>query len=249
MLAGSLSTLTWAHKPSFGNDFSAPEKAYTIEDPDISIVLYAEISCTEPVLWMEMDTEDRNEVWVELGVPMLDRLEDYRPSIAVVGPGLPEADLPFEIPDGMGATVYNTQDVDEPQDFYEPYTQTESWILYQAWVEVPPDSTVYLVAWDPEGFTGKLWVAVGKIEDFSGVGVDQFTEWVELTQAYYEFDDEEEHVELDCSLVADRPEATTPAAKEEQGCGCSQTPSKGTPWLLFLSITGLLMRRYRPPPS
>jgi len=247
IVVGSLSTTGWAHKPSFGNDHASADSAFQIIDPDISIVLYAEISCTAPVVWMEMNTGDRDEIWVELGVPMLDRFVDYRPSLAVIGPGLPDADVPFDLPDGMGATIINTDDVEEPSEFYEPFTQTDSWILYQGWLEVPPESTVYLAAWDPEEFTGKLWVAVGKIEDFSDVGIDQFTEWVELTQAYYEFDDTEEHVELDCSLVAERPDDSTPSTQKTEGCGCTQGPTNHAPWVLLFGPLVVWLRRFHHP--
>jgi len=249
IILGVLSTNAWAHKPSFGNDHSSTNNAYQVIDPDISIVLYAEVSCTDSVVWMEMETKDRDEIWVELGVPMLDRFEDYRPSMAIVGPGLPEASLPFEVPDGMGATVFNTEDVDEPVEFYEPFTQTESWILYQGWIDVPTESTVYLVAWDPQDFTGKLWVAVGKTEDFSGVGADQFGEWVEQTHAYYEFDDEEDHFELDCSLVAEQPNATEPVTTEPKGCGCAHGSSPAGGFAMFAGLLGLMLRRYRTEPD
>ena len=231
------------HKPSFANNFSSFDSAFTVLDPDISIVLYAEMTCSEQELWMEMETGDREEVWIELGVPMLDRLEDYRPSIALIAPGLPEVDLPFSIPQGMGATVIDTDSVTDPEYFYEPFTQTESWILYQGWLQVPTNEEVFLVSWNPDAFTGKLWVAVGKTEDFSDVSMDQFAEWIEKTQDYYEFDETEEHTELDCSLIADQPDPVVSENKQEAS-GCSAVP--GTPqrlgWLLLLAA-GLVLAR------
>ena len=237
----------WAHKPSFANDYFAAESAYAVDDPDISIVLYAEMTCTESELWMQMETGPRNEVWVELGVPMLDRLEEYRPSIALVAPGLPETDLPFEIPDNMGATIIHTDDVDDPVYFYEPFTQTESWILYQGWLEVPADEEVYLVSWNPDEFTGKLWVAIGKEEDFSDVSMSQFGEWVEKTQDYYEFDETEEHVELDCSLIAEPNEASP--VSPEQSSGCATSPNNTDQIGLLGLLLGLLFRRRNKTPQ
>ena len=232
-----------AHKPSFANNYSGYGSAFTVLDPDISIVLYAEMTCSEQELWMEMETGDRDEVWIELGVPMLDRLEDYRPSIALIAPGLPEADLPFSIPSGMGATVIDTDDVTDPQYFYEPFTQTESWILYQGWLTVPSNEQVFLVSWNPDAYTGKLWVAVGKTEDFSDVTMDQFADWVEKTQDYYEFDETEEHTELDCSLIAEQPDPVVSETKEDAS-GCSAV--SGTPQrlgMLLMMVVGLLRAR------
>ena len=230
-----------AHKPSFANNYSSPDSAFTVLDPDISIVLYAEMTCSEQELWMEMETGDRDEVWIELCVPMLDRLEDYRPSVALVAPGLPDAELPFALPDGMGATVIDTDDVTDPLYFYEPFTQTESWILYQGWLEVPQNEQVFLVSWNPDSFTGKLWVAVGKTEDFSDVTMDQFGEWIEKTQDYYEFDETEEHTELDCSLIAEQP---TEMANEpnEEASGCSALPQSPKRLALLSLLIAFVIR-------
>ena len=234
-----------AHKPSFANNYFSFDSAFAVQDPDISIVLYAEMTCTESELWMEMQTGDRDEVWIELGVPMLDRLETYRPSVALIAPGLPEAELPFEVPDGMGAKVISTADVDEPVDFYEPFSQTESWILYQGWLEVPRNEQVFLVAWDPSSFTGKLWVAVGKTEDFSDVSFDQFGEWIEKTQDYYEFNETEEHVELDCSLVAD-PNDVQAGQQQQQAAGCaSVSEGRNVHFSIVALLCGLLVGRRR----
>ncbi len=237
-----------AHKPSFANNYVNADSAFTVDDPDISIVLYAEMTCTESELWMERETGDREEIWVELGVPMLDRLADYRPSIALVAPGLPTADLPFEIPEGFGATVISTSDVDEPVDFYEPFSQTESWILYQGWLDVPSGEQVYLVSWNPSKFTGKLWVAVGKTEDFSDVSFDQFGEWIEKTQDYYEFNETEEHVELDCSLIAD-PNGIQSTSPTQQSSGCtSVVQGNKVHFGMIAFLLGLLISRRKQNP-
>ena len=97
-----------AHKPSYANDHSTPDLAFEVEDPEISIVLYAEMTCTKQELWLRLDSTGFEEVWLELGVPELDRLADYRPSLAIVAEGLPEADLPFDIPERMGACLLYT---------------------------------------------------------------------------------------------------------------------------------------------
>lgn len=233
-----------AHKPSYANNHTAPELAFEVIDPEISIALYAEMTCTADTLWLHMDTAGISEVWLELGVPQLERLEDYRPSLAVLAAGLPETglnDLPFDVPDGMGAMIIDTADVDEPIDFFEPFTQTDSWILYREWVEVPENTDVYLVAFNPEEITGKLWVAVGLTEDFSDVDASDFAEWMEKTQAFHEVDDDEDHTELDCSLLADDDDVTVPAAPAspaKTGCSTSGGPTPSVPAIAL--IIGLL---------
>lgn len=232
-----------AHKPSYANDHSTMETAFEVDDPEISIALYAEMTCTAETLWMHLRTDDVSEVWVELGLPQIDRLEDYRPSLAILAAGLPQEDnedLPFDVPEGMGSMVIDTDDVDTPIDFYEPFTQTESWILFQDWLVLPEDTDVYIVAFNPEEYTGKLWVAVGLIEDFSDVEVSDFAEWFEKTQAFHEVDDLEEHVELDCSLLADDDSTELAASPKGETSGCSAAGHRESRLAFLIVLIGLV---------
>ena len=115
-----------AHKPTLGGPFEDADNAYLIADSNISIVVYQEITCEFPQLWMSFETAEEQELYIQLGVPVIDRLSAYRPSLAVIAHGLPEAtDLPFSLPDGMGALIFSSEA--ESDDFYEPFTQTSSW--------------------------------------------------------------------------------------------------------------------------
>jgi hypothetical protein len=240
-----------AHKPAYANNYISMDTAFEVEDPEISIALYAEMTCAAETLWLHMRTDDVSEVWVELGLPKLDRLEDYRPSLAVLAEGLPEDDnegLPFDVPEGMGSLVIDTSGVEAPTDFYEPFTQTESWILYQEWLSLPENTDVYLVAYNPDGYTGKLWVAVGLTEDFSDVEASDFAEWLDKTQAFHEVNDTEEYVEVDCSLAAE-DDATAPGASakaEEGGCSTAGLRTSKSPFLLVMlgMVVGVRSRNH-----
>jgi len=190
LVALSLSLAAHAHKPAFSGDYDTPEEAWEVVDPEISIVLYQEITCELPILWMTLEGEEGFPLYIQLGVPVIDRLADYRPSVALVGPGLPEpdAELPFELPDGSGIIVFDTEDLERPDDFYEPFTQTESWVWVEETVELPETGTAWLVAWHPGNQTGKLWVATGTVEDFSDVEATEFVEWSAAVKDFHEVD-------------------------------------------------------------
>lgn len=236
-----------AHKPSYANDHSSADLAFQVDDPEISIVLYAEMTCTKQELWLQLDSTGFEEVWLELGVPQLDRLSDYRPSLAIVAEGLPAADVPFAIPEGMGAQVIHTDDVVDPIPFNEPFTQTDSWILFRDWYAVPEGTDVYLVAYNPAEYTGKLWVAVGLVEDFSDVDMSEFGDWLQKTQAFHEIGDTEDHVELDCSQVYDddkNVDLPEPKSSLEGGCMVAAASPRSLSILsVFALIVGLTRRR------
>lgn len=175
-----------AHRPDFGaGEYAGPATAYVIEDPGVSIVLYREVTCERPELWMRLDGLAGMELYVQLLVPAIAGLEDYRPSLAVVGPGLPRSRPGIDLPPGTGAAVFATASV-EPVVFDEPFTGTRDWILVEETLLLPATGTYYVVAWDPGGATGKLAVAVGTREEFGLLDLFKFPGWRRDARAFHE---------------------------------------------------------------
>ena len=161
-------SIAWAHRPilSDGSARDASTALY-ISDVDLSQVVYDEVTAQSPQLWLAFDLEEGQSLYFQLGVPVIDRLKDYRPALALIGPGLPQTSLPFALPDGLGAQDFTSDQVVEPAEFYEPFSGTSSWILLTETVTVPATGRYYLVAYDPAGQPGKLWVTLGQREEFS----------------------------------------------------------------------------------
>jgi len=96
-----------AHRPTISDGRAVDlEHAIFVADPDLSQVVYHEVTADAAQLWLAFDATAGKSLHVQLGVPVLDRLKGYAPSVALVGPGLPEAELPFEIPEGWGGIVW-----------------------------------------------------------------------------------------------------------------------------------------------
>jgi hypothetical protein len=169
-LVAAASSVVWAHQPllSDGSARDASTALY-IADVDLSQVVYHEVTAESPLLWLAFDLNEGQSLYFQLGVPVIERLKDYRPALVLVGPGLPQVDLPFAIPDGLGAQPFTSEQVAEPQRFDEPFSGTSSWILLTETVPVPATGRYYLVAYDPAGQPGKLWVTLGQREEF-GLG-------------------------------------------------------------------------------
>jgi len=232
-----LSAAALAHKPSFDDGiYTSPDTAFRIDDIDISIVLYSEITCDDPELWMTFTGEAGQELYVQVGVPVIDRLEDYRPSVAVLGQGMPAIDLPFETPEGLGGYRFDSDDIEVPGEFYEAFTQTESWIVTEETLTLNNDGVGYLVGWNPEAYTGKMWIAVGTVENFDDVDFSVFGEWLTEVQTYHEVDDGDydDLMERDCAA-----EAAAEAADPVRGCATPVTPAG------WLALVGLFAVRRR----
>ena len=178
---------TLAHQPTMSDGTAiGADSAIELDDIQLSRVFYHEITDAAPRLWLTFEIDAPQSLYLSLGLPLLDRLADYRPAFAVLGPGLPPVDLPFEVPEGLGGLVFDTTAVTEPEVFYEPFSQTSSWILREEYVDLPEAGTYYMVAFVPSGETGKLWLAPGDREEFTLGDILALSGILKEVQAFHE---------------------------------------------------------------
>jgi hypothetical protein len=189
----SLLVLAWfpqelhAHRPVFAkNAATSPKTAIPLTEPQVSQVVYREITEKSSQIWLSFDVPEDFELYIQIGVPVIGRLEEFRPAMAVVGPGLPDRDMPFETPKATGAKVFTTNKVLEPRLFHEHFTGTKSWILRSETVSLPQAGRYYLVAYSPEKQTGKLWLSIGNKESFRAEHWQQFPTWRKLIRKFHE---------------------------------------------------------------
>jgi NADH dehydrogenase [ubiquinone] 1 alpha subcomplex assembly factor 1 len=160
-----LSSPAYAHRPTM-SDGSAVDADHAIEFQDVQIsrVVYHEVTKEASRVWITFEVDQPQELFLQIGVPVLDRLRKYRPTLALIGPGLPDLRLPFEFPSGLGGLALDTRGIEKPKKFCEPFTGTSSWILTERDVQLPEAGRYYVVAYDPGGKPGKLWAALGRKE-------------------------------------------------------------------------------------
>ena len=121
-----------------------------------------------------------------------------------------------------------------PEDFFEPFTQTESWIWVEETLVLPEDGEGWIVAWHPENQTGKLWLIVGTREDFSDVGFDEFGTWAAYLNDFHEKTSQPNvPVETMC---------TEPEEPADEGSGCVSMTSAPI-WLMWPALAIAARRR------
>jgi hypothetical protein len=176
-----------AHRPVFTKDAAkGPDTAILLTEPQVSQVVYREITDKSPQIWLGFSVPKDFELYIQIGVPVMDRLKKFRPSMVLVGPGLPKKDAPFEIPKGTGVKTFATAQVKKPRFFHEHFTGTDSWILRSETVSLSKPGRYYLVAFSPDRQKGKLWLSIGKKESFSAEHRKQFPTWRKLIRAFHE---------------------------------------------------------------
>ena len=173
-----------AHRPVFTEDAaSSAETAIPMADPNISQVVYREITRKHPQVWLTFTVPRDFDLFIQIGVPVIDRLKDFRPAMVMVGPGLTNNDAPFKLPKDMGAKVFVTKEVEKPRFFPEHFTKTDSWILRSETVRLTSPG---LVAFSSQDQIGKLWLSVGKKESFNAGDLMQFPTWTQRIQKFHE---------------------------------------------------------------
>ncbi len=152
-----------AHIPFISNDnHGNAQNSLAIYDIAISKVIYQKLTFDSPESWITFKANQGDQLYFNLGIPLLEELKDFRPSIGLITPSsqissvnaLKESD------------VFPTFGITEPKTFYEPFTKTNSWTFREHKFTIPVTGNYYLVTYSPKGQIGKVWVSIGKEERF-----------------------------------------------------------------------------------
>ncbi len=112
-----------------------------------------------------------------INIPAVKGLEDYSVSMALFGPGLPEANhdqLPLEHPEELGALIFPSE---ISANFFESFTQTLYWGRQTIEMTLPADGEYYLVIWQADGMAGKYVMDSGRAEVFGFSDLFLFPIW------------------------------------------------------------------------
>ena len=185
----SSSNAVYGHKPiqSDGTN-TVYENALLIPDHKISWAIYEQLEPKQTKFY-KFDAKEGDSFYSSIVIPKLDRLENYKPSLALIGEGIDINSIHKingDLPPG-GIVVYDYDGIIPSSEFYEPFTQTTYWERQEVRINIPADGTYYILVFDNQDMLGKYSLAVGVIEDFSLV--DFFTTlplaWIQ-TKIFFE---------------------------------------------------------------
>jgi hypothetical protein len=182
----------WGHRPIKAEEPpDRYQRALHIDRPDVSQVYYGVLEVERPQVWFRFKGGENQEIYFSVGIPFIERLTNYRPAIALIGPGLEHScidpeQLPFEIPNNNGVAIYTSDG--EPRFFHEHVTGTDSWILIEETQTLPRSGTYYLVAYtqkDPRS-GDKLWLTMGRKERFTLRDLFSLGRWKREIRTFHE---------------------------------------------------------------
>ena len=163
-------------------------RALNIARPDVSQVYYGALETERPQVWFRFEAKENQEIYFSVGVPAIERLRNYRPNLALIGPGLDGSGLEGSGFDtkNLDVEIYTSQGT--PRFFHEHFTGTESWIHIEVTRTIRRSGTYYLVAYTPnDPMPGdKLWLTMGRKERFNLRDLFTFRRWKRDIRKFHE---------------------------------------------------------------
>ena len=154
------------------------ETALEIPDPVVSWAMYEELG--DNMLFYKFDAKKDDRLYSSIVIPKLEELKAFSPSLVLIGPTVflelvdemrvvnTNKNFDYRIPEGYSAYVFDYTGKIPSKEFYEPFGQVTYWERQEIDVELEAAGTYYLAVFDKKGDTGKLALAIGYVEDFSG---------------------------------------------------------------------------------
>ena len=160
-----------AHQPVWGED-----GIITISNLVTSYAFYRDLPADKVDVYT-FEGKAGQSLHAGMQIPAIKGLENYTVTMALFGPGLPEADhdqLPAEHPEDLGALIFQTA---KGEDFFESFTQTTYWGRQSIETTLPEDGIYYLIVWQPENIAGKYVMDTGSTESFGPDALFLFPVW------------------------------------------------------------------------
>ena len=154
------------------------DSALEIPNPVISWAMYEELE--DKALFYKFEAKKDDRLYSSIVIPKLDHLGDFTPSLVLIGPATflelvdelkildTDKNFDYHIPEGYDAYVFDYTGSLPSKEFYEPFGQITYWERQEIDLEIEAPGTYYMAVFDKSGSNGKLALAIGYVEDFSG---------------------------------------------------------------------------------
>ena len=165
-----------AHQPFFEDKDFTVKAPGTVKDPTVSTALYATLDSSRDVDYVTFDGKRGDSVLIGLTIPAIDGQENFTPTVAVMGPGLPPvgvAQLPRRVTSPAksnppaGAVIWRA-DPGKPTSFFEPFSRTRYWERQENHIKLPTDGRYTIAIWSDTCAVGRYTLVVGDREVMGG---------------------------------------------------------------------------------
>ena len=146
------------------NSHTSIENALSIPDHKISWAIYDDLKANQAKFY-SFDAESGDSFYASIVIPKMSKLENYSPTMMLLTPGHDSAS-------NQHAQQKFLYEGNFPgSEFYEPFGQVTYWERQEVNLVLPVSGTYMIAVIDEKNQQGKYSLAVGTIEDFSGVDI------------------------------------------------------------------------------
>jgi len=158
-----------AHQPFFEEEDIKADSPWEIADPTISTAVYATLDSPTDVDYFGFEGQAGQSILLQITIPQIEGQEEFAPHMALLGPGLPSAELPerVEHPDNAGALPL-TPPPGPATTFFEPFSRTSYWDRQESHETLPVTGRYLVAVWHEAGQVGRYVFVVGDKEEFGG---------------------------------------------------------------------------------
>jgi hypothetical protein len=157
-----------AHNPIFGQGNHDFTSAVRIPDANISYAMYGYLDTSGEAQFYYVDISSPVRLMTQINVPKNDVYATFRPSYAIIGPGITTNDpLPFEVPAGNGSLLINASRQEPRSEFYEPFSGITYNMSAKTYTDITVPGRYYIAIFDETNKKGDYVLATGELESFS----------------------------------------------------------------------------------
>jgi hypothetical protein len=157
-----------AHQPFFEDKEFTADNSMLIKDSTISIAVYATLGTPKDVDYYKFNGSKNESVFLSITIPQLAGQENFTPTMALIGPELPNIDLPKQVIKPQNSGAFILQPPKNATTFLEPFSRTSYWTRQEQNVTLPANSSYEVAVWDEKGQTGRYVFVIGYKEVLGG---------------------------------------------------------------------------------
>ncbi|MFN8485427.1 MAG: hypothetical protein U0768_20495 [Anaerolineae bacterium] len=155
-----------AHQPFFEDTPFSADSPFVVRDPSVSTAVYATLDTPTDKDYFVFEGRAGDNILLEMTIPQIVGQDNFAPTIALMGPGLPAAELPagMATPDNASGAIILSPPSGEPRTFFEPFSRTSYWRRQSERVTLSADGRYTVAVWDPAGRVGRYVFVIGDKE-------------------------------------------------------------------------------------
>jgi len=162
-------TPAMAHQPFFEEEDIKANNPWQIEDPTVSTAVYATLDSPADVDYFTFEVEAGQSILLQMTIPQIEGQEQFAPTMALMGSGLPALELPNLIQTLVGQGGVLLPPPSEPATtFFEPFSRTSYWERQEERVTLPRDGRYVVAVWHDSGEAGRYVFVLGEKEELGG---------------------------------------------------------------------------------